>query len=275
MSTDARAPRRPARRHPAATTLATKALALAAVGVGALVLAGCRQDMHDQPKLEAYEASTFFPDGMASRQPPAGTVARGQLHDDPIFFTGKSGDNVFVAELPVPADRALLVRGRERYDAFCSPCHGRLGDGQGMVARRGFKQPPSLHIDRIREQPVGYYFDVMTRGFGVMPSYAPAVPAEDRWAIAAYLRVLQQSQRTHLAELPEQDRAAVAALPPMAPVAAAPPVDPTQPGQPPSPADAPQPGHAAPDAPMGDPAAGDPVGGEGAAAAPTSEPHTP
>src|SRR5690606_13294164 len=141
----------------------------------------------------------FFPDGMGSRLPPEGTVARGQLNEDPVFHTGKEGD-AFVAELPVAVDRTLLVRGRERFDAFCSPCHGRLGDGQGMVARRGFKQPPSLHIDRIASQPVGYYFDVMTRGFGVMPAYNHALSPADRWAVAAYLRVLQQSQRTHLAE---------------------------------------------------------------------------
>ena len=272
MSTDARPSALP-EAAAAATARRPGALALALALVAAGALAGCRQDMHDQPRLEPYEASTFFPDGMASRQLPEGTVARGQLHDDPVFFTGKSGE-AFVAELPVAVDRQVLVRGRERYDAFCSPCHGRLGDGQGMVVRRGFKQPPSLHVDRVRDQPVGYYFDVMTRGFGVMPSYAHAIAADDRWAIAAYLRVLQQSQRTHLADLPQQDRDALAALP-GAPGAAPGPAAAPVSGEAPLPNEAPRPGHAAPDAPMGDPAGGDPTGGEAAAPLPTTEPNAP
>jgi mono/diheme cytochrome c family protein len=257
----------------------------AVVALAAVSLVGCRQDMHDQPKLEAYEASTFFPDGMASRLPPAGTVARGLLQEDTLLHTGKDAGGAFVAELPIAVDRPTLVRGRERYNAFCGPCHGALGDGQGMVARRGFKQPPSFHEERVRAQPVGYYYDVMTRGFGVMPAYNHSVTPEDRWAIAAYLRVLQQSQRSHLAELPAQDREAIAALATQGapgsgaadPHAAAAPVS----GEVPLPNEAPRPGHASPDAPMGDPAGGDPTGGEeapgDAAAAPTvstTEPRT-
>jgi mono/diheme cytochrome c family protein len=182
---------------------------VAAVAVLALGAWGCRQDMHDQPRYEPLEASKFFADGMASRQLPEGTVARGHLGEDVAFTTGKDAAGNVVAELPVPATKQLLERGYQRFDVFCSPCHGRLGDGHGMAVRRGFKQPPSFHDDRLRDSPVGYYFDVMTHGFGVMPSYAPSIPPEDRWAIAAYLRVLQLSQRAHLADLEPADRAAV------------------------------------------------------------------
>ena len=176
---------------------------------GSMTLAACRQDMHDQPRYEPLEASKFFADGMASRQLPAGTVARGHLDADVVFATGKDAAGQAVAQLPVPVDRALLVRGHQRFDIYCSPCHGRLGDGTGMVARRGFKQPPSFHDDRLRNSPVGYYYDVMTHGFGVMPSYAASVPPADRWAIAAYIRALQLSQRAHLADLEPTDRAAI------------------------------------------------------------------
>jgi mono/diheme cytochrome c family protein len=184
--------------------------------------------MHDQPRYEPLEASTFFSDGMASRPLPDGTVARGHLGADVLFQTGKDAAGQPSAVLPVPADAQLLARGRQRFDIFCSPCHGRLGDGKGMAVRRGFKQPPSFHDDRLRDSPVGYYFDVMTHGFGVMPSYAAAVPPADRWAIAAYVRALQLSQRAHLADLGPADRAALEA----AAAAAAPPgtaVEPTAP----------------------------------------------
>jgi mono/diheme cytochrome c family protein len=193
--------------------------------------------MHDQPRYEPMEASTFFADGMSSRLPPAGTVARGYLNDDTLFATGAGPDGAPSADLPMPADRTLLRRGQERFDVFCSPCHGRLGDGAGMAARRGFKTPPSFHDQRLRDAPVGYYFDVMTRGFGVMPSYAAVVPAHDRWAIAAYVRALQLSQRAHLAELPATDQQALRALPPTA--------APGMPGSAPPPATAP-PAEAAP-----------------------------
>lgn len=183
---------------------------------------GCRQDMHDQPRYEPLEASKFFADGMASRQLPEGTVARGHLGEDVAFATGKDAGGTVVAELPMPATKQLLERGHQRFDIYCSACHGRLGDGHGMAVRRGFKQPPSFHDERLVNSPVGYYFDVMTHGFGVMPSYAPSIPPEDRWAIAAYVRALQLSQRAHLADLAPQDRAAVekaaaaAAAPPAA-----------------------------------------------------------
>jgi mono/diheme cytochrome c family protein len=176
-------------------------------------LVACRQDMHDQPRYEPYEASTFFADGMASRSLPAGVVPRGHLGDDTLFATGRAADGSLSAHLPAPVDRQVLRRGRQRFDIFCAPCHGRLGDGQGMAARRGFKQPPSLHEARLRGQPVGYYFDVMTRGFGVMPSYSAVVPAGDRWAIAAYIRALQRSQHAEVGSLPAADVEALRALP--------------------------------------------------------------
>jgi hypothetical protein len=174
-------------------------------------LAGCRQDMHDQAKLEPYEASPFFADGVGSRVPPKGTVARGFLRDDVLFYSGQTADGRLSAELPFPATRAVLLRGRERFDIFCSPCHDRAGSGRGMIVRRGFKQPPSLHDDRIRRSPVGYYFDVISNGFATMPSYAAQIPPADRWAIAAYIRALQLSQGARLLELPAADQRAVAA----------------------------------------------------------------
>jgi len=146
---------------------------------------------------------------MGARAPIEGTIARGELRADRIFYTGIGPDGKFVAALPVSLTRALLVRGHERFDIFCSPCHGRVGDGRGMIVQRGFKSPPSFHIDRLRQQPIGYFFDVMTNGFGQMSGYAPQVPAADRWAIAAYLRALQLSQHAPLGEIPAGDREAI------------------------------------------------------------------
>ena len=186
-----------------------RAARVAAAGLLLLGLAACRQDMHDQPKLKPLAKSDFFADGRASRPLPAHTVAQGQLHADKVFYTGKGPDEMPVAALPMPVTRQLLVRGQERFNIFCSPCHGRLGDGRGMVVRRGYKQPPSYHDDRLRSVPVGYFFDVMTNGFGVMSSYAAQVPAEDRWAIAAYIRALQLSQHVEATSLSPEERAQV------------------------------------------------------------------
>jgi len=191
-----------------------KRTAAALLAMAALAAGGCRQDMHDQPRYTPLQASKFFADGMSSRQFPEGTVARGHLDADPLFFTGKQGNALATALPPaLKVDRPFLERGRQRYDIYCSPCHGRVGDGLGLVPRRGFKQPPSYHQDRLRGQPIGYFFDVITNGFGVMPSYASAVPPQDRWAIAAYIRVLQMSQRAHLADLAPVDQQALAAVP--------------------------------------------------------------
>lgn len=183
-------------------------LVLVFLVIGAGSLAGCRQDMHDQPVIEAYEESDFFADGRGNRLPVDGTVARGQLRADDAFYTGLAGDQ-FVATLPIPVTRELLERGRERYDIFCSPCHSRVGDGLGMIVRRGFKQPASFHEPRLRDQKVGYFYDVISRGFGEMSSYAAQIEPEDRWAIAAYIRALQLSQNVVVADLAPTARGAV------------------------------------------------------------------
>ncbi|MDX1630272.1 MAG: cytochrome c [Thermoanaerobaculia bacterium] len=192
--------------------------------LASLAALGCRQDMHDQPRYEALEASTFFGDGQASRHPVEGTVARGHLRSDGVFETGKS-DGEFVSYLPMEVDAEVLQRGRERFDIFCSPCHGRLGEGQGMVVRRGFKRPNSFHRDPLKSQPVGYYFDAMTNGFGQMPSYASQIPARDRWSIAAYIRALQLSRGARVSELPLEDREALQAPDEGAGTSANPPAD--------------------------------------------------
>jgi len=160
----------------------------------ALTSGGCRQDMHDSAKYEPLEKSSFFDNGMASRPLIEGTIAREMPPEMTPFYTGRTANDEFLTELPMELDRALLDRGRGRFDAFCSPCHGQTGDGLGMIVRRGFKQPTSFHDQRLRESPVGYYFDVMSNGFGQMSSYASQVPVRDRWAIAAYISALQLSQ---------------------------------------------------------------------------------
>jgi hypothetical protein len=176
------------------------------VCAAALLAAGCRQDMHDQPKLQPLEASAFFDDGRASRPLLAGTVARGQLRDDDHLYLGKIGDKP-VTTFPFPVTRAILERGQERYNIYCSPCHDRSGNGLGVIVQRGFRRPPSFHIDRLREAEAGYFYDVITNGFGAMPDYSLQVEPEDRWAIVAYLRVLQRSERGTLADVPPEERA--------------------------------------------------------------------
>jgi len=165
------------------------------------LLTACRQDMHDTPRYEPYEASTFYADGRASRALPVGTVARGQLREDDATYTGKV-DGQFVDAFPFPIAEADLKRGQDRFNAYCTPCHGRLGDGQGMVVQRGLRQAASYHQDRLRQEKVGYFFDVMTNGFGAMPDYRAQVAPEDRWAIAAYIRALQLSQHATTADVP-------------------------------------------------------------------------
>jgi len=167
------------------------------------VLAGCRQDMHDQPRYKPQARNDFFPDMRASRLPVDGTIARGHLQDDTYFNTGKSGANPGEA-MPFPVTRDVLARGQERYNIFCAPCHSRVGDGKGMIPSRGFsKMPPSYHIERLQKAPAGYYFDVITNGFGIMQGYSAQIPAKDRWAIIAYIRALQLSQKASAKDLPE------------------------------------------------------------------------
>jgi len=157
--------------------------------------------MFDQPRTRPLRRSEFFGDGRSARPPVAGSVARGQLHDDPHLYTGRV-NGALVTTFPFPVSREVLERGHERYNIFCAPCHDRVGNGNGMVVRRGFRAPPSFHIDRLRAAPAGHYFDVITNGFGAMPDYAAQIPAHDRWAIIAYIRALQLSQRAAPADVP-------------------------------------------------------------------------
>jgi hypothetical protein len=175
-------------------------------------LSGCRQDMHDQHKIEPGESSPVFADGRGMRHPVEGTVARGRLFDDRHLYEGRDAvTGELVDAFPMPVTKEVLLRGRERYDVFCSPCHSRTGEGDGMVVRRGFKRPPSFHREELRKAKVGYVFEVVTKGFGVMPSYAAQVPASDRWAIVAYLRALQLAHDARIADVPEPERAALLA----------------------------------------------------------------
>jgi Cytochrome C oxidase, cbb3-type, subunit III len=184
-----------------------------------VVLSGCRSEMYDQPRYEPYEASDFFDDGTSARPLVAGTVPRRDPRDQgkwsqELFTTGKTADKL-AETLPFDVvDRAVLERGQDRFRIFCTPCHGELGDGRGMIVQRGFNPPPSFHSDELRQKPVGHYFDVMTRGFGTMYSYAARIPARDRWAIAAYIRTLQVSQHSLVSELPPEDRSQLQAVPP-------------------------------------------------------------
>jgi hypothetical protein len=171
----------------------------------AVVLAGCRQDMHDQPRYEPYEASSFFSDHRASREPVADTVARGQLRDDELLETGQE-NGTFSEAFPFAVTNELMQRGRERYEIYCTPCHGSTGRGNGMIVQRGYRRPPSFHIDRLRSEKAGYLFDVITRGFGAMPDYAAQIPPRDRWAIVAYVRALQLSQNATLIDVPSARR---------------------------------------------------------------------
>jgi mono/diheme cytochrome c family protein len=172
---------------------------------GLLLLTGCQQKMADQPRYEPLSRSTFFGDERGARRLVEGTVARGELRGDELLYTGKVGGKP-VDLFPFPATLAVLTRGQQRYNIFCSPCHDRVGTGQGMIVRRGYRVPSSLHIDRLRQAPAGFFFDVISNGFGVMPDYAQQVQPEDRWAIVAYIRALQLSQHATLADVPEDQR---------------------------------------------------------------------
>ncbi|HXW93149.1 MAG TPA: cytochrome c [Terriglobales bacterium] len=169
--------------------------------VWVLLFAGCRQDMHDQPRFKPLAKSDFYPDLRSARPPVEGTIARGQLQEDSYFYSGQIGSNPG-DYMPFPVTEEVLARGRERFDIYCSPCHSRLGDGHGMIVQRGFRAPPSYHSDRLRNAPLGYFFDVMTRGFGAMPEYASQIPPRDRWTIVAYIRALQLSQHATASDVP-------------------------------------------------------------------------
>ena len=169
-----------------------------------LLFAAC-DNMKHQPSLRPMEDTTQFPNGSSAQTPPPHTIARGTPPPRAVMTTGVT-NGALTNDLPVPLTRDLLTRGRERFNAYCAPCHGEDGYGQGIVVRRGFPAPPSYHNDRLRSAPVGHVFDVITHGYGVMYSYADRVTVSDRWAIAAYIRALQRSQHATLADVPPERR---------------------------------------------------------------------
>jgi mono/diheme cytochrome c family protein len=172
----------------------------------ALLQTGCRRDMQDQPRYKPLAATEFFGDGRSARPLVEDTVARGHLEIDQEFYTGKlNGEDV--ETFPFPITRADVLRGQERYNIYCSPCHSRVGDGNGMVVKRGYRQAADYHSERLIKAPVGHFFDVITNGYGFMPSYAERVEPADRWRIAAYIRVLQLSQNATINDVPADQRA--------------------------------------------------------------------
>lgn len=173
-------------------------------------MTGCelRQAMYDQPKLKPLQASTFFTNRMASRPLVEGTIARGHLENDDHLFEGKV-DGVLATNFPFEITAEVINRGRERYNIFCSPCHDQSGYGNGMIVRRGFKQPASYHEQRLVDSPHGYFYGVIKNGFGVMQDYSAQIPVKDRWAIVAYIRALQYSQRASIEDVPEYLRAEI------------------------------------------------------------------
>jgi hypothetical protein len=186
-------------------------------GIAALAVvclaSGCRQDMQVQPRYNPYDASNFFDNSRSAREPVPGTIARGHLHLDELLYSGKV-DGKDAEVFPFPITRADLNRGRERYNIYCTPCHDVTGSGRGMIVLRGFPQPPSFHIDRLRQAAPGHFFDVMTNGLGVMYSYSARVSPEDRWRIAAYIRALQLSQQATIADVPAAQQKILQAEPP-------------------------------------------------------------
>jgi mono/diheme cytochrome c family protein len=197
--------------------IARDLVARAARGVilAALVLSlgACRQKMANQPRYDPLEASDFFADGMSARPRIPGTVARGELSTDPFFDTGKI-NGADADGFPFAVTIEVIDRGHERFDIYCSECHGRTGDGNGMIPSRGYRRPPSFHTETLRTATTGHFFDVMTNGFGAMPPYGRMIPTPDRWAITAYIRALQLSQHATVEDVPANDRAQLDAPPP-------------------------------------------------------------
>jgi len=177
------------------------------LGIALAAFTACRQDMHDKPRYKPLAAAEFFGDGRSARPEVEGTVARGELRIDRARYTGKNEKNEDVDTFPFPITRADLDRGRERFNIYCSPCHSRMGDGNGMIVRRGFRRACDYHTEKLRNAPVGHFFDVMTNGYGAMPSYASRVQPDDRWRIVAYIRALQLSQNASVADVPSDRRA--------------------------------------------------------------------
>lgn len=186
-------------------TVAGPGVRVLMVCVAMIFAAGCRQDMHDAPRYEAYEATDQVTGDSAARLAPTGTVARGLLREDEALYTGKINGQA-VDQIPFAVTHADLQRGQERYTIYCTPCHGQLGDGNGMVVQRGLRQAATYHQDRLRQERIGYFFDVITNGFGAMQGYAEQVPVRDRWLIAAYIRALQYSQNAAVTDVPAERR---------------------------------------------------------------------
>jgi mono/diheme cytochrome c family protein len=182
-----------------------KVLACCAAASCLWLAGGCAPDMSDQPKYKNLRGSDLFADGRSARPLIEGTVGTGRLRSDEALFTGQA-NGAPVERIPVPVTRALLERGRERFGIYCTPCHGRLGTGDGMVVLRGFQRPTSYHIDRLREAPDGHFFDVITRGLGAMAGQGARLAPADRWAITAYIRALQLSQRARIEDVPPEER---------------------------------------------------------------------
>lgn len=174
-------------------------------GVALLALAGCRNDMHDQPRYKPLAASEFFSDHRAARPVIDDTVARGHLRIDEARYTGKIEGND-IDQFPIPIAKADIERGQTRFNIYCTPCHGYLGDGNGMVVLRGYRQAASYYTDKLVKAPVGHFFDVITNGFGAMPSYASRITPDDRWRIIAYIRALQLSESAKIADVPDDQR---------------------------------------------------------------------
>jgi mono/diheme cytochrome c family protein len=173
--------------------------------IAMLLLTACRQDMHNEPRYKPLAESDFFSDHRSARPMIEGTVARGHLRIDLARYTGKI-DGEDIDQFPIPIAKEDIERGQNRFNIYCTPCHGRLGDGNGMVVLRGFRQPPSYYSDRLVKAPVGHFFDVISNGFGAMPSYASRVESDDRWRIVAYIRALQLSESASVNDVPADQR---------------------------------------------------------------------
>jgi mono/diheme cytochrome c family protein len=194
-------------------SLDTARMSACATIAAMLLLTACRQDMQNEPRYKPLAASDFFSDGRSARPQVEGTVARGHLRIDEARYSGKI-DGEDIDQFPIPIAKEDIERGRTRFNIYCTPCHGRLGDGNGMVVLRGFRQPPSYYSERLRNAPVGHFFDVISNGFGAMPSYASRVESDDRWRIVAYIRALQLSESASVNDVPADQRQNLAVEPP-------------------------------------------------------------
>lgn len=186
---------------------------LGAIALSLLASTACRQDMHTEPRYQPLQETSFFGDQRSARPMVEGTVARGHLRIDEARYTGKI-DGEDIDQFPIPIAKEDIERGQARFTIYCTPCHGRTGEGNGMVVLRGFRQPPSYYSDRLMNAPVGHFFDAVTNGFGAMPSYASRIETDDRWRVIAYIRALQLSESASVNEVPADQRQNLAVEPP-------------------------------------------------------------